>query len=326
MNQPKSACRTLCIDADAERQQRYTQLLENTLDRRISAVCADTGGKGISLCQTFKPHCVLLHVRLPDMTALEFLSALGAGIKGSPVAVVVIAEDGDEGLAMEAQKWGAQDYVLESTLTAGQLQRAIANAMEIVSLRSRLADAETQISSTGFEDPLTLLATHKLLDDRLTHAVILAKRANHNVGLVLFEVNRLKEITYTHGAEVGNSVLREVARRLRQTMRESDTTARMDNNQFAVMMETGATYDGAENAAQKIVDAMREPFASEVGEIDLSVNVGIALFPNHGEENATLLQHAEAAVTLAKRRNKDYLVYSYDETTADAGLQRSSTT
>jgi diguanylate cyclase (GGDEF)-like protein len=325
MNHPASSCRTLCIDADAERQQRYMQLLENALDSRITVVCADTGGKGISLCRTFKPHCVLLQVHLPDMTALEFLSALRTGIKASPVAVVVIADDDDEGIAMEAQKWNAQDYVLESTLTAGQLQRAINNAMEIVSLRSRLADAETEISGTGFEDPLTSLATHKLLDDRLTHAVILAKRANHNVGLALFEVNRLKEIFYVHGTEIGNSVLREVARRLQQTMRQSDTTAHMDNNQFAVMMETSATYDGAENAAKKIIEAMREPYASEVGELDISVNVGIALFPNHGEENETPLQHAAAAVTQAKRRNKAYQMFSYDDMTADAGLRRSST-
>ena len=117
------------------------QLLENALDSRITVVCADTGGKGITLCRTFKPHCVLLQVHLPDMTALEFLSALRTGIKASPVAVVVIADDDDEGIAMEAQKWGAQDYVLESTLTAGQLQRAIKDFDEAIRLNPKYAKA-----------------------------------------------------------------------------------------------------------------------------------------------------------------------------------------
>ena len=119
------------------------QLLENALDSRITVVCADTGGKGISLCRTFKPRCVLLQVHLPDMTALEFLSALRTGIKASPVAVVVIADDDDEGIAMEAQKWGTQDYVLESTLTAGQLQRAINNGDVLLGMQlHRLEDIE----------------------------------------------------------------------------------------------------------------------------------------------------------------------------------------
>lgn len=316
MNDPRSTIKILAIDDAPDRQDAYRQVLEKAAGARFTLVPAETGEKGLSLSRTVRPHCVILSCKLPDMDSGQVLATLNS--KGSdPTAVVMVADAAGEGAALQALKAGAQDYVLIDKLTAGQLVRAAGNAMEIVRLRVELARAQHELASTDLKDPQTSLASRNLFFDRLTHAVILAKRNNQNVGLIMIELNGLKEINLVMGHEVGDAAIVEIAKRLSATLREADTVARFDGGKFAIILQTGATYEGAIITAQKILHTMDEPLESEAGTIELNLNIGLALFPNHGEDGDTLIHHADTAMAQSRAQGGGYTMFTYDDLLVD---------
>jgi diguanylate cyclase (GGDEF)-like protein len=313
MNEPSHPVKILTIDASPERQQSYQRLLDGVPDRQFIVVAADTADKGLSLNQTFRPDCILVSAELPDMDAAAFISALGNDPERPQVGVVMTASADGERNALQVLGRGAHDFIVIDGLSAAQVQRAVFNAMEFVSLRNQLADARKEIDLFDLNDPLTQLASRSLLYDRLTHAVILAKRNNASVCLLVLEMDQFKEVSLIKGHEAGNAGLREIGQRLTGNLRKADTCARMSGEQLAVIMETGATFEGAVITAQKLVNIMREPFSCDEGPVDLSLNVGITLFPNHAEDADTLLHHAESAMVQAREQGGGFVMFTHDD-------------
>ncbi len=316
MNAPDSPIKILAIDGVQKRQDAYRQILEKGANQKITLVPADTGEKGLSLSRTFRPHCIILHATLPDMDGMKVLSTLH-GKDGTDAAVVMVTEAANEAVVLDAMNKGAQDYVLTDRLTAGQLFRALTNARLIKKLRAELDRARREVAATDLEDPQTALASRNLFFDRMNHALILAKRNNQNVGLLMMELNGLKTINLSKGHEFGDAAIVETAKRIKATLREADTVARFDGGKFAIILQTGATYEGAIIAVQKIIHAMGESFSVNGSPLELNLNIGISLFPNHGEDGDTLIHHADAAMAQAKSQGGGYAMFTYDDLLVD---------
>jgi diguanylate cyclase (GGDEF)-like protein len=316
MNEPDAPIKILVIDSAQERQDAYREILQKGADQEITLVPADTGEKGLSLSRTFRPHCIILHTTLPDMDFRKVLSTLN-GKDGNDAAVVMVSDSASEGVALEALNMGAQDYILADKLTAGQLVRALNNARLIVKLHAELKRVQREVASSDLEDAQTALASRNLFFDRMSHALILAKRNNQNVGLLMMELNGLKTINLSKGHAFGDAAIVEIAQRLKATLREADTIARFDGGKFAVILQTGATYEGAVIAVQKIIHTMRERFSVNGTVLDLELNIGISLFPNHGEDGDTLIHHADAAMAQAKAQGGGYAMFTYDDLLVD---------
>lgn len=316
MNDPNTPIKILVIDGDRERQDRLADMLEHVSDLQFTVVPADSGEKGLSLSRTFRPHCILLHTSLPDMTGLEVLSTLN-GKNGSGAAIVLVSDQAGENQALAAMGNGAHDYVLADNLTSGQLLRAIGNAQTIFTLRAELEKMRHQMANTDLIDPQTSLASRNLFFDRLAHALILAKRNNINLALLMVELDGLKSINLSKGHEFGDAAIVELAKRLTASLRKADTIARFDGAKFTIILQTGATYEGALITTQKIVHAMQEPFAVNGTAIELNLNIGISMFPNHGEDGDTLLHHADAAMSQVKAQGGGYAMFTYDDLLVD---------
>src|SRR5947209_1402348 len=119
---------------------------------------------------------------------------------------------------------------------------------------------------------------------------------------------RFKEINDSHGQAAGDDLLREVARRLQNVLRDSDTVARLGGDEFAVLLPSTQEV-GAAVVAGKIVSALRDPFVINGTSVEMNGSIGIGLYPDHGEESAMLLQAADAAMYVAKRRKSGYAVH-----------------
>jgi diguanylate cyclase (GGDEF)-like protein len=321
MSDAQSPTRILAVDADDGRQAQYRAAFAanpgGAPGAGFSVLAADCGGKGLPLVQTFRPDCVIVAAALPDMTAAGFIERLGRTDATPGPALVIATSPAEEAAALDALGAGAEDYVVSDRLGPAQLRRAVGRAIEIVSLRRQIVEAKHAASGMGFDDPLTHLATRSLFHNRLVHAVILAKRSDQNVGVMLLELSQLKEINFLLGHDTGDAALREAANRLKTVLREADTVARTSGNQFAVLLQTGATYEGSTIAAQKIQNAMRQPFQIEGRDVDLTPDIGIALFPNHGDNSDTLMHHAEAAMRQARRQGGGYAIFAYDDMLSD---------
>jgi diguanylate cyclase (GGDEF)-like protein len=317
MVEQDNTIKILCVDGDTGRLGRYHELIAAIPGHEFHVLTAEDAGQGLSLAQTFHPNCIVLAAGITGISCLDFIARLGRPDGASAPALVIAAAPGEQKAAMAAMGAGAEDFVEVETLSAETLQRAIGNALAMVRMRAIVQDAKQQLAAMGLDDPLTSLAGRNLFQDRLTHAVILGKRSNQNVGVMLIELNDLKDINFMKGHEAGDAALREVGERLKTTLRQADTVARTNGNQFGVVLHTGATYDGAIIAAQKIMAAMEAPMQTAEGPLELKLDIGIALFPSHGEDGDTLLYNADAAMTQARRSDGGYAVFAYDDMLVD---------
>ena len=185
----------------------------------------------------------------------------------------------------------------------GELASALNNMRLAISAR------EQQIKTMAYHDALTGLPNRALFNDRLNQAMAVARRLNHPISVMLIDLNRFKEVNDTFGHHVGDLLLREVGIRLRGALtRASDTIARLGGDEFAVLLPT-ATTKMAENAARKILRAFEDPLAFESHLLDIEGSIGLATFPEHGEDQHVLMSHADAAMYHAKRKRLGLSVY-----------------
>ncbi len=149
-------------------------------------------------------------------------------------------------------------------------------------------------------DPLTHLANRHLLTDRLEQTLVYARRAHRIAGVLMLDLDRFKTVNDSLGHRQGDQLLRAVADRLRECVREGDTVARLGGDEFVVVLSDMADVTDIVPVAQKILGALAEPM--EIGRQLLSVHtsLGIAVYPRDGETADTLLQYADTAMYRAK--------------------------
>lgn len=166
-----------------------------------------------------------------------------------------------------------------------------------------------QILATS--DSLTGLPNRTLLFDRLNQAISVARREpDKQVVLMLTDLNHFKEINDTLGHPAGDEVLCQVAQRLTGTLRESDTLARLGGDEFAVLLsDSHATAQSAATVAQNILDCFHQAFWFQNNELYLGAGIGIAVFPDHGDNAGALMSRADVAMYCAKRSSTGFLFY-----------------
>ena len=162
----------------------------------------------------------------------------------------------------------------------------------------------------ALHDPLTELPNRSLFHDRAAQAILAAKRERAQVGLMILDLDRFKEVNDTLGHHNGDLLLKEIGERLRAAVRESDSIARLGGDEFGVLLRKISGADGASTVAEKIRRTLREPLTLEGVTLDLGASVGIALFPDHGRDVETLLQRADVAMYLAKEDRSGCELYS----------------
>ncbi|MCG8355461.1 MAG: bifunctional diguanylate cyclase/phosphodiesterase [Kiloniellales bacterium] len=171
---------------------------------------------------------------------------------------------------------------------------------------------KTQISELQYQathDALTGLPNRMLLMDRLERAVALAKRENKALGLLLLDLDQFKSINDTLGHKVGDLLLRDVAKRLQEPLRDSDTIARIGGDEFSVLLPTASSQLWAERVAKRITQSFKKPFQVRGLSLEVGVSVGIAMYPRHATGPDALLQCADVAMYQAKEARVGYAVY-----------------
>ncbi len=179
--------------------------------------------------------------------------------------------------------------------------------------RERLEQLSTQDDVTG-------LANRALWHDRLASALAVARRnPGSSVAVMIVDINQFKMYNDSLGHAAGDELLRQIAQRLQKVLRDTDTLARLGGDEFGVLLPflQGAERAG-ERVAGEIMNALSAPFSHGQKELCLSSAIGIALFPQHGEDASTLASHADSAMYRAKWNAVPYLFYQAEATSASA--------
>jgi len=154
-------------------------------------------------------------------------------------------------------------------------------------------------------DALTELPNRALFSDRLQHELTRAKRHVEHFALIFLDLDKFKPINDTYGHRVGDQLLQQVARRLQDTVRASDTVGRIGGDEFVVLMPALSAPDDALRLAEKICQALRHPFAIDARELTISCSAGVAVYPDHGSDEITLAKSADEAMYRAKEAGRD---------------------
>ncbi len=165
--------------------------------------------------------------------------------------------------------------------------------------------AEERLVQLAHYDNLTELPNRLLFRDRLDHGLNLARRNEWKLGLIFIDLDRFKVVNDTLGHLAGDRLLQEVSRRLRDTLRASDTVGRLGGDEFAVLIPKIEDNQEAAVVARKILDVLAAPFSLEGTEAFTSGSLGITVFPTDAEDSENLLRHADTAMYRAKELGRN---------------------
>ncbi|QNP41506.1 EAL domain-containing protein [Lysobacter solisilvae (ex Woo and Kim 2020)] len=161
--------------------------------------------------------------------------------------------------------------------------------------------AEQELRYLANYDTLTSLPNRTLLSERLSRAIVRARRQGKRIAVLFLDLDRFKDINDSLGHAAGDRILRAAAGRLQNTVGPQHTVARLGGDEFTVVLEDLDTAEEAEQVARKIIDAFGEPLdIDDRHDVSISPSIGISLYPDHAQIPTDLLKHADTAMYQAK--------------------------
>jgi diguanylate cyclase (GGDEF)-like protein/PAS domain S-box-containing protein len=178
---------------------------------------------------------------------------------------------------------------------------------------------EEIIRRLAYHDTLTGLPNRRLFIDRLEATIALAKRNKQKVALMMLDLDNFKEINDSYGHLAGDFLLKAVARRLSSTLRKSDTIGRMGGDEFMIIISFETLHqESVSSIADKILKAFDGPIQCERRYIKVTPSIGVAIYPDHGDNTDILNKRADSAMYNAKRLGRNrYFIYNDSELQID---------
>ena len=197
-----------------------------------------------------------------------------------------------------------QSYSGEVRYTSADTELLQFVSSQVASAIVRRNDAD-RILHLALHDGLTGLPNRALLHDRALHSIAVAKRNGTRFAWLCLDLDKFKPINDSFGHAIGDEVLAEVSARMQACLRESDTLARIGGDEFALLLEAIDDVDAAVGVAEKIREALSKPIIVGGHALHVSVSVGIALFPEHGDNQISLSNRADIALYAAKNSGRN---------------------
>ncbi|WP_374339476.1 putative bifunctional diguanylate cyclase/phosphodiesterase [Methyloversatilis sp.] len=242
------------------------------------------------------------------------LALVASAFMGRSIASPVVR------LADFARRVEAGEYGAPPQLSRGDEIGTLTDAF--AHMAGAIASRETRITELAYYDALTGLPNRACFAERLDEYARNAVAEGSDLAIVSLDVDRFKMVNDTLGHEFGDLLLREVARRLRETLRDvRDQVARLGGDEFAVMLP-GADAHKALGVAHRIGEALNRPMDLDGRMVDVSASMGVAACPQHGRDAQALIRQADVAMYLAKRQNT--MAEVYDPRHHDQSVERLS--
>lgn len=221
----------------------------------------------------------------------------------------------------ETEHWKGEEHL---ELSSGKKCDVLINMTSVASMRaqgevdyflmimsdiSEQKEAENELRQMANFDSLTSLPNRTLLLDRINHAIDHATRHENTIGLFFIDLDKFKQVNDSLGHKAGDELLKVVAQRLTNLLRQDDTVARLGGDEFVVMVEDVTQPDKLSMLAQEIISIVEAPIQLGNQTVSVSSSVGIALFPNDASTSEELLKNADVAMYHAKEQGRSNFQY-----------------
>ncbi len=209
-------------------------------------------------------------------------------------------------------------FAIENAIFFSELEQARKDSDayrgKLESANERLVRANEDLRNLAVHDALTGLPNRTLIMDRLQQGILGAKRGQDNLALIMIDLDHFKEVNDTLGHQVGDHLLGCIGQRFHRALREVDTLGRLGGDEFAVVVPE-TDLEASTLVASKLQAVLQTPVTVEGHSFVIGASIGIALYPDHGQDPSTLLKHADTAMYVAKRNKDDFAIYSdeYDQ-------------
>ena len=170
---------------------------------------------------------------------------------------------------------------------------------------SERVNYQRELEYQATHDSLTGLANRNLLNDRITQAISWGRRQNLLVGLMLLDLDHFKLINDASGHGAGDEMLKQVAQRLTQCVRDTDTVARLGGDEFVIVLTDLESYDHVDVIAEKILESLNRPITINGNDIFVTASIGISVYPRDGDHGEILLRYADIAMYRVKEHGRN---------------------
>ena len=250
---------------------------------------------------------------MPLFSSLEALDLLKQS--GKDIPFIIYSGNIGEQVAVSAMRSGAHDYVYKGN--AARLIPSIERELKNAAIRHAKKQAENHIYRLAYYDELTGLPKRNLFCEKVGD--VLSERSVSGAAaaaMYFIDLDRLMRINNTYGYAMGDALIRQVAQRLQDCVGETGILARVGGDKFAVFKGSVADSQEMQMFADHVMESFTVPFEIDNLEFDVTLSMGICVFPDDGEDVSTLLVNAESAMALAKklwRNNYKYYVKEMGE-------------
>lgn len=283
------------------------KISDNDYSARLLAVAEGAAGqRAVVVLQRSISEAVAPYRRL--QVILLSISVIGVGLAVFASAFIARRITRPlRSLADIAKRLGAGDYRTHIDIRGGDEIGRLADAFE--SMRSGIANRELEIRRLAYWDPLTDLPNRAQFATQLKSAVDRARSSGGQCYILMMDLDRFQHVNDVLGHSFGDNLLRQVGQRLEQQLeRENDKVARLGGDEYAILLPD---IDQAEavRQAKRVLKSLEVPMTIDDQAVDLGAGIGIAGYPDNGDDGDTLLNHAEVAMYVAKRRGSGFTVY-----------------
>ncbi len=319
--QERTTIRILLVEDDPEDTSRIRRLLAACPDMRFEIAHALRVEDALRMVRDGEHDVVLLDLTLSETEGLDTLAR--AKVAAASVPIVVMTNESDEALALQALRLGAQDYLAKGESDSRFLVRTLRHAVERHRMLLELRVAREREHFLATHDNLTGLPNRFAFRENLRRALAFAGRNARHVAVLFLDLDRFKGINDSLGHPVGDALLKTAAERLGRQVRESDMVARLGGDEFVLLLQGLEREYAPAKVASKVLDALAQAYVLEGREYWITGSIGIAIFPRDGTDADTLLRNADTAMYVAKR-NGPNRYHFYADRMNDVAAERLS--
>lgn len=178
---------------------------------------------------------------------------------------------------------------------------------------SHIKETEQKLEELAFTDSLTGLPNRQLLHNRLEYDLSIAHRQKSSIALIFIDLDHFKKINDTHGHQIGDELLYEIAQRLKSCVRETDMVARLGGDEFTIILTNISSYKSVTDIAKKIIALINKPVRLHSNELFVGASIGISIYPDDSTNKETLIRNADSAMYHAKDNGRGHIQFFNEE-------------
>lgn len=291
----------------------YLMLMRETLEAAgFDVIEANDGNSAIEYFNQHLPDLVMLDVHMPGLTGFEVCSKIRSHPQGVETPILMVTGADDFKSISQAYKLGATDF-LPKPIKWPMMGHRVRYMLKSRNMLRDLKSSEKRLRYIAYHDSLTGLPNRESFNEHLTSFLSLAKRNKTSLAVMLIDLDRFKRINDTLGHEYGDKLLKLVAQKLQQCVRQSDIPARLDSlivedgnlarfggDEFTILLNQLTNLNDAAVVAKRIIDELSKPLMLDDFEVVVTPSIGISVYPDDGDSPVDLLKFADIAMYKAK--------------------------